>query len=111
MKMFTKIGAILCLTAVLSFAESFSGKLIDANCKAPADQKDQKDSGALASCAPTRTTTVFSVQTSDGKTYRLDASGNSKAMAAMKQDPDKTNVTVSGSLDGQTLKVESIEIR
>jgi hypothetical protein len=41
----------------------------------------------------------------------LDATGNSKAMAAMKEDTAKTNVTVSGSLDGQTLKVESIEIR
>src|SRR5579863_4757907 len=108
MKTFTKLGIVLCLTAVLGLAESFSGKLIDANCKAPADQKDN---GPLSSCAPTRTTTLFSVQTTDGKTYRLDATGNSKAMAAMKEDSSKTNVTVSGSLDGQTLKVESIEIR
>jgi hypothetical protein len=107
MKMFTKLGIGLCLTAVLGLADSFSGKLIDANCKAPADQKDS----ALSSCAPTRTTTVFAVQTPDGKTYKLDATGNSKAMAAIKEDAAKTNVTVSGSLDGQTLKVESIEIR
>lgn len=107
MKTFAKVGTILCLTAALGFAESYSGKLIDANCKAPAEQKE----GPLSSCAPTRTTTVFSVQTADGKTYRLDATGNSKAMAAMKENPEKTNVTVSGSLDGQTLKVESIEIR
>ncbi|HEY4359323.1 MAG TPA: hypothetical protein VGN17_00040 [Bryobacteraceae bacterium] len=108
MKTFTKLGLALCLTAALGFAENFSGKLVDANCKAPADQKD---TGALSSCAPTRATTVFAVQTPDGKMYRLDASGNSKAMASVKQDPDKTNVTISGSLDGQTLKVESIEIR
>jgi hypothetical protein len=107
MKLFTKIGIILGLTAALGFAESFSGKLIDANCKAPADQKDE----ALSTCAPTRTTTVFAVQTPDGKIYKLDTSGNSKAIAAIKEDPGKTNVSVSGSLDGQTLKVESIEIR
>ena len=108
MQAFTKLGMALCLTAALGFAEKFSAKLIDANCKVPADQKD---SGVLSSCAPTRTTTVFAVQTPDGKTYRLDAPGNSKAMASVKQDPDKTNVTISGSLDGQTLNVESIEIR
>jgi hypothetical protein len=106
MKMFTKVGAVMCLTAALGFAESYSGKLIDANCKAPAEEK-----GALSSCAPTKTTTVFAVQTPDGKTYRLDATGNSKAMASVKEDPAKTNVTISGSLEGQTLKVESIEIR
>ncbi|MGH8101281.1 MAG: hypothetical protein ACREIW_08280 [Chthoniobacterales bacterium] len=107
MKMLTTLGIGLCLTAAMCLADSFSGKLVDANCKAPADEK----SGALSPCAPTRTTTVFSIQTPDGKTYRLDATGNSKAMSAMKDDPSKTNVSISGSLDGQTLKVKSIELR
>jgi len=53
---------------------------------------------------------VFAVQTADGKVFRLDNAGNMKAAAALKNDPGKTSVTVSGSLDGQTVKVDSIDL-
>jgi len=54
---------------------------------------------------------VFAIQTADGKVFRLDNPGNMKAAAALKEDPSKTNVTVSGSLDGQLVKVERIDLQ
>lgn len=104
MRILAKAGILMCMAASFMFAENYSGKLIDANCKPDPSKKE-------ASCAPTQTTTSFAVETPDGKIYRLDSSGNSKAMAAMKQNPASTTVTVSGSLDGQTLKVESLDLR
>ena len=109
MKQLMKISVLLCLAAAFGFAETWTGKLIDANCKQ--DPVAQKDSGSSATCAPKATTTVFAIQTADGKIYRLDNQGNSKAATAMKIDPTKTNVTVSGSFDGQMVKVESIEMQ
>jgi hypothetical protein len=109
MKTVTRFSVLLCLTAILGLAETFTGKLIDANCKASGDKTAQK---SLASnCAPTKTTTAYAVLTMEGKIYRLDSSGNAKAAAMMQSEPWKTSITVNGSLNGQTVKVESIDFR
>jgi len=106
MNRIAKAAIILSAAAGLALAESWSGKLIDANCKP--DPDSQKS--ASASCAPTASTRVFAIQTADGKVYRLDSEGNSKAEAAIKKDPTKTDVTVSGSMQGQMVKVDSIDL-
>jgi len=51
--------------------------------------------------------------TADGKVYKLDASGNAKASTALKGNPDAKNpmATISGSMEGQTVKVDSISVR
>jgi hypothetical protein len=46
----------------------------------------------------------------DGKVYKLDDAGNKQALAAIKEDPSKQNITVSGSFDGQTVHVESLDV-
>lgn len=111
MKRFMQIALIVCATSTLGLAESWTGTLIDANCKSQASSPASPEHAATSSCAPTASTKDFAVQTPDGKVYKLDRSGNSKAEAAMKSDPTKTNVTVSGSLQGQTLKVDTIDLR
>jgi hypothetical protein len=103
-----KVGIIVLAAAALGLADSWSGKLIDANCK-PDPNSSSKDSSP--SCAPTPSTRVFAIQTADGKVFRLDNAGNTKAAAALKEDPTKTSVTVSGSLDGQMVKVDSIDLQ
>jgi hypothetical protein len=107
MNQIMKVGIIALATAALGIAESWTGKLIDATCKQ--DPNAPKEAVA-ASCAPTSSTRVFAVQTADGRVFRLDNAGNMKAAAAMKNDPGQTSVTVSGSLDGQTVKVDSIDL-
>jgi hypothetical protein len=115
MKTIAKLGLGLTVFAALSYAESWTGKLIDATCHERSQQNpaESKQTGDLASCQASASTTSFAIQTSDGKVYKLDASGNAKATTALKGNPDNKNpsATVSGSMDGQTVKVDSISVR
>ena len=117
MKTITKLGLALGIFAALGYAENLSGKLIDASCHsksqpAPADSK-AKPSSDLSACEASASTTSFAIQTSDGKVYNLDAAGNAKAATALKGNPGNKSpeATVSGSMEGQTVKVDSISVR
>jgi hypothetical protein len=115
MKTVAKLGFVLGAFAAMGYAESWTGKLIDATChdrsqQNPAESKQKSD---LASCDASASTTSFAIQTADGKVYKLDASGNAKASTALKGNPDAKNpmATISGSMEGQTVKVDSISVR
>ena len=115
MKTIAKLGLALGAFAAMGFAEDWTGKLVDAAChdrsqQNPADSKQKSD---IAACEPTASTTSFAIQTADGKVYKLDAAGNAKASTAMKGNPDNKTptATVSGTMDGQTVKVDSLSVR
>jgi hypothetical protein len=115
MRKLATFGVLLCLAAVLSYADNWNGKLIDYACHERASKAPDpaaKTPGASA-CAASATTTSFGIQTADGMVYKLDGAGNSKAAAAMKSDANKgkDEVSVSGTLDGQTVKVASIDLK
>ena len=99
----------------MGYAESWTGKLIDASCHDRSQQNpaDSKKNGDLATCAATASTTSFAIQTSDGKVYKLDASGNAQASTALKGTTNSSNATatVSGTMSGDTVKVDSISVR
>ena len=97
----------------LALADNWTGKLLDAACY------DQAK-GAKP-CDATATTTTFAVNVS-GRVFKLDDAGNAKAAEAIKSradrsaDPSKAtsgeiSARVTGTMDGQTIKVESIEVR
>lgn len=115
MKTVAKFGLALGMFAAMGYAEDWTGKLIDASChdKSQQNPADPKQNSDLANCAATASTTSFAIQTSDGKVYKLDASGNAKASTALKGNPDNKSATatVSGTMDGQTVKVDSISVR
>jgi hypothetical protein len=114
MKTIAKLGLALGVFAVMSYAETWTGKLIDATCHDRSQQNPgDKQKSDLSSCEATASTTSFAIQTSDGKVYKLDASGNAKAATAMKGNSDSKNATatVSGTMEGQTVKVDSISVR
>ena len=95
MKTIAKLGVALGMFGAIGYAETWNGKLVDAACsersqQPPADSKQKSD---LASCAASAATTVFAIQTSDGKVFRLDASGNAKASTALKGNPANTTPT------------------
>ena len=106
--------ACAALFACLCLAETFKGRLIDASCL------DQQQSAN--SCNPTASTTAYAIAVS-GKFYRLDSDGNAKAADALKSHADRMAdpnaptkmegviATVKGTLAGETLKVESIEVQ
>ncbi len=65
-------------------------------------------------------TTTFALEVS-GKTYRLDETGNQKAIKALKRSrrplrrscraAEPVNAKISGTKDGEILKVDSIEVQ
>ena len=107
------LGAALLFVSALAFAETYTGKLVDARCA-----EQQKD----AACSPTASTAAFAIQVS-GKTLKLDADGNRKAAEALKEsgnsadrakDPNaqdsQVTATVQGTLNGDELKVDTIVV-
>jgi len=109
----------LCLFALsaamstLAFAESWSGKLIDANCY----EKQKTSTG----CNATSTTTAFALDVS-GKVYKLDTASAEKATTALKSRADRAadpakpqagdiTAKVEGKDQGGTIAVDTIEIQ
>jgi 3-deoxy-D-arabino-heptulosonate 7-phosphate (DAHP) synthase len=114
MKTTAKLALALGAFAMMSYAESWTGKLIDSSCHDRSQQNPaEAKKGADASCDASASTTSFAIQTSDGKVYKLDASGNAKASTALRGNADNKNptATVSGTMEGQTVKVDSISVR
>ena len=99
-------AAILFVGATLARAETWTGKLVDAACEASSEASSE------ASCAATEATHLFAIELPDAKVLILDAQGNEKAAKAV-TNATKTalRATVTGSLDGQSVKVETIELQ
>jgi len=107
MKQVLRFGFIGVTFSALALAGTWSGHLMDSMCKGkdPATHTKQ--------CAIGCAKSGFGVVTADGKFVKFDSAGNEKALAALKAS-DKTQdlkVQVSGTLDGDTLKVESIQLQ
>lgn len=110
-RLFT-IAAAVAFFSLLALAENFSGKLIDATCM------DQQKS--VTACNPSSTTTSFLIAV-EGKAYRLDDAGNTKAMEALKNRADRSapgapttadvSAKVTGTKEGDTIKVDSIVVQ
>ena len=117
MRSIVKLAALAAICAAFACAESWSGRLLDATCV-----EQQK----APSCDPTSATVAFAINVS-GKTYKLDDAGNAKAVEAMKAKgaasakdaaaPPAPNTStaitakVSGALEGEVVKVESIVVQ
>jgi hypothetical protein len=102
MKTFASIAMVFALSATFARAGTWTGRLVDATCKA----------SSQASCPATQETHLFGIELPDSKVLILDARGNEKAAGVIKDAP-KTDLraTVTGSLEGQTVKVETIELQ
>jgi hypothetical protein len=107
-----RVVALAGTFAALALAETWSGTLVDATCAV-----EKKSS---SECAPTATSSSFGLVLADGKMAKLDAAGNSKAADALKNSADRSKnpqekkaimAKVTGSLSGDTIQVESIDIQ
>jgi hypothetical protein len=102
--------ACLAVFGVLAFGETLTGRLIDASCY------DQQKTAAT--CDPTGSTATFALLVS-GKAYKLDDEGKVaealKNRADRSSDPDKPSgqimAKVTGTKEGDILKVEAIEVQ
>jgi hypothetical protein len=112
------LSAILAFASVLAYAETFTGRLFDASCV-----EQHKNEQTMEACMATSTTASFAIKAS-GKMLKLDEDGNRKAAEAWKEynssadraadadaSSDPATATVEGTLSGDEIKVESIDIR
>ncbi len=102
MKRFLLAFAML---APLAAAESFSGTVVDVMCRG----KDL--SSHTRECALTCSKSGYALVTADGKFLKFDEGGNARALTQLKKLTKEKDLKakVSGKLDGDVLKVESIE--
>ncbi|WP_180541389.1 hypothetical protein [Nevskia soli] len=102
---------LLLLSAVFSaasFAATFDGTIMDGMCASA--KKDPATHTAKCSMACSKS--GYGLMTADGKYIKFDEAGNAKALAALKDTAKKDDLkaTVSGTMDGDTLKVDSVKV-
>jgi hypothetical protein len=113
MRRFVTLAASATLFSVLAFADTFTGRLVDANCANQDKTAKECDAGSA--------TTAFLLIV-NGKAYQLDNDGNQKVMAAMKdradrsanpnaQAPSTINAKISGDKAGDVIKVTTVELQ
>ena len=98
--------ALLMLTQ-LAAAESFSGTVVDVMCRG-------KDLAShTRECALTCSKSGYALVTADGKFLKFDESGNARALAQLKKMTKEKDLKakVSGTVNGDVLKVETIEFQ
>ncbi len=94
----------LTLTAAAA-AETFSGTVVDVMCRG----KDL--AGHTRECAVTCAKSGYGLVTAEGKFLKFDESGNARTLAALKKLSKEKDLKAkaTGTLDGDVLKVESID--
>jgi hypothetical protein len=113
MKTIGKVGIMLCLGAAFSYAETWTGKLLDASCYDAQKATTKSHEDLARACTPTAATTDFAIQTADGKVYKVGP-GTSEFVAdvrngILKKDKDgDMHARVTGKRDGDTVKVDAI---
>ena len=115
MKTIRSLGMLLCLGAAFSYAETWTGKLLDAACYDAQKATTKSHEDLARACVPTTTTTSFAIQTAAGKVYKV-SSGNSEFASdlqngTLKKDRDgDIHATVTGTLEGDMVRVDSINL-
>jgi len=99
------IALSLLMLGSLAAADSFSGTVVDVMCKG----KDL--SGHTRECAVTCAKSGYGLVTADGKFLKFDESGNARTLSSLKKLTKEKDLKakVTGTMDGDVLKVQSIE--
>jgi hypothetical protein len=107
MKRMLMLSVGVSMLSMGAFAESWTGTLVDVMCKG----KDL--SSHTTKCAVNCAKSGYGLVLSDGKFVKFDEGGNAKALATLKSATKEKDLKakVSGSLDGDTVKVSSIELQ
>lgn len=102
-------------TQEASGMKTWTGTLFDADCKSATPTEK---------CDVTSTTRTFGFMSADGKNYKLDSDSNTKVRTALQTHKDQARTagtpssstsgevraSVTGSMEGETIKVETIQI-
>jgi len=93
--------------AVAAAAESVSGTVVDVMCRG-------KDLAShTRECALTCAKSGYGVVTADGKFLKFDEAGNARTLAALKKLSKEKDLKakVTGTVDGDIIKVESVDFQ
>ena len=111
--------SLLFVASALSFAQSWSGYLVDSGCYSNdlanrnRDQTtaDRDMNMVLRQCSPDARTKNFALVLPDWSRVTLDAAGNAKAVAMLRNAEKKTpiQVKVTGQRTDHDLKVTSLQ--
>ena len=107
MKRILTLSAAVSLLSMGAFAESWNGTLVDVMCKG-------KDLAShTTKCAVSCAKGGYGLVLSDGKFVKFDEAGNAKTLTTLKSTSKEKDLKakVSGTLDGDTVKVTSIELQ
>jgi hypothetical protein len=94
-------------------SQTYTGTIMDASCTQASALKDSTASAnakkdVLKHCQPTASTKSYAILTDDGSFLALDETGNSQVTAQQIAGKKNTKVSVTGTVDGSTLKVQSL---
>lgn len=115
-----RLAALFCLASALSFAESWSGVLVDSRCYDsmqrnvnPTDtltNVDRDMNQQIRYCSPNAKSKSFAVVLPEGMSFRLDSAGNAEAAQLVRKAGKKSRfvVAVTGTITKGTVKVDSI---
>ena len=94
------------LVAAIASAETFSGTVVDVMCRG----KDL--AGHTRSCALDCAKSGFGLVEADGKFLKFDESGNARTLSMLKKSSKEKDlkVKVTGTLDGEVIKVKAVEL-
>jgi hypothetical protein len=104
--MLKKVAVSFVVACASVFAGSWTGTVVDVMCKGKDVASHTKE------CALGCVKSGFGLVTSDGQFYKFDETGNAKALSALKKtSKDKElRATVTGTMDGDVIKVDSIQM-
>jgi hypothetical protein len=94
-----KVLAVFAFSALTAMAADFSGTIMDSKCSGNAKMRD--NAACAAKCIKGGDSAVL--VTDDGKIYKLADQDKVVAHAGHK-------VTISGTMDGDTIKVDSVKM-
>jgi len=102
-----KLLVISAISVVSAMADTWTGSVVDVMCKG----KDLANH--TKSCNVSCAAGGFGLVLSDGKFVKFNETGNAKALAAIKATAKEKDLKakVTGTLDGEVIKVQSIEIQ
>jgi hypothetical protein len=117
-----RAATVLCLTSALSYAESWTGALVDSKCHGYREHNvnpndtvtyvDRDTREEIRYCSPNAKSKAFTIVLREGPSFRLDSPGNTQAAQRVRNAGKKSVfvVAVTGELNKSTIKVDSISI-
>jgi hypothetical protein len=122
MWLITRVTVLLGLAALLGFAETWPGSLVDSKCFAAEERNvnptdtliyvDRDGNREIRYCAPKAKTKLFAIVPPVGPALRLDSTGNAKAAELVRLTGKKSHwaVAVTGEINRDTIQVGSISV-